>query len=408
MKNKWLIPVILFIVLVLGYVVRGIFQTRISVEMLQTDKIEESSSGQGVLVKSETTNSVPIAGVAEIYVKNGQRVSNGQLLVAIYGGTTDESVRTQLADVNKKINAIKESHSGDAVFVSDATKIESEISENVDAVILNVAEHDMESMSEYKHRISTLADQKAVAKGDKQGFSDSLTQLQAEKSALEAKLGKIETVAKATSPGIFIEGNDGFENTLVPNEITSLTPTAVNDVILRDKNNEIPENDGSNCIYKIVDNYKYYVAINLEESFCKDMQVGDSIIVRFSDFSNGECPAKVVYISDETEKDKKTVVAQCDTYVQGLMSKRVVNVDFVKKSVTGYKVKVEHLHTVDNAVGLFIKRGAVMKFIPVSVIYSTEDEAIVSAASSEKPIKSYDEVVTSAPEYYDGRVIVSQ
>ena len=58
--------------------------------------------------------------------------------------------------------------------------------------------------------------------------------------------------------------------------------------------------------------------------------------------------------------------------------------------------------------GLFIKRGAVMKFIPVNIVYSTEEEAVVSAASSEKPIKSYDEVVTSAPEYYDGRVIVSQ
>lgn len=62
----------------------------------------------------------------------------------------------------------------------------------------------------------------------------------------------------------------------------------------------------------------------------------------------------------------------------------------------------------DNAVGLFIKRGAVMRFIPVDIIYSTDEEAIVSASDSEKPIKSYDEVITSAPEYYDRRVIVSQ
>lgn len=408
MKNKWVIPVVLFAVLVVCYVVRGFFQTRITVEMLQTDKIEESSSGLGVLVKSESVNSVSIGGAAEVSVRNGQRVSNGQLIATVYGGTTDESVKTQLADVNKKINAIKDSNAGDSVFINDATKIESEIADTVDQVIVKVTEHDLESISEYKYRISTLADQKAVAKGEKKGFSDDLVQLQAEKSVLESQLGKIENVVVASSPGIFIEGSDGFEETLTPDAISTLTPNTVKEVINRDKNGEITRQDGSNYTYKIVNNYSYYIAVNVADSLAGDIQVGDSVKVRFSDFSASDCPATVRHVSDKNEKNERTVVAECSTYVDGLLAKRVVNVDFVKKSVTGYKVKVEYLHTVDNAVGLFIKRGAVMKFIPVNIVYSTEEEAVVSAASSEKPIKSYDEVVTSAPEYYDGRVIVSQ
>ena len=236
MKNKWIIPVVLFAVLVVCYVVRGFFQTRITVEMLQTDKIEESSSGLGVLVKSESVNSVSIGGAAEVSVRNGQRVSNGQLIATVYGGTTDESVKTQLADVNKKINAIKDSNAGDSVFINDATKIESEIADTVDQVIVKVTEHDLESISEYKYRISTLADQKAVAKGEKKGFSNDLVQLQAEKSVLESQLGKIENVVVASSPGIFIEGSDGFEETLTPDAISTLTPNTVKEVINRDKN----------------------------------------------------------------------------------------------------------------------------------------------------------------------------
>ena len=190
--------------------------------------------------------------------------------------------------------------------------------------------------------------------------------------------------------------------------VTTLTPNTVDEVINKDKNREIAVQDGSTYTYKIVDNYAYYVAINIDDALSSQVNAGDSVTVRFSDFTADDCPAEVVYVSDKNEKNLRTVVVKCSMYVEGLLSKRVVNVDFVKKSVSGYKVQIEYLHTVDNAVGLFIKRGAVMKFIPVDIVYSTEDEAIVEAADSTQPIKPYDEVVTSAPEFYDGKVIVSQ
>ena len=408
MKYKWIIPVVLFAVLVVGYVARSFFQTRITLEMLQKDKIEESSSGLGVLIKTESVNSVSVSGAAEVAVQNGQRVANGELLATVYSGTSEEGVMTQLAEVNKRINAMKDSNAGDSVFINDATKIESEIEEIVGDVIQQASRQDMEMISEYKYRISTLSDQKAVAQGEKTDFSNNLTELQSEKSVLESKLGKIESVVVAQTPGIFIEGSDGFESSLTPDMVTTLTPNTVDEVINKDKNREIAVQDGSTYTYKIVDNYAYYVAINIDDALSSQVKAGDSVTVRFSDITADDCPAEVVYVSDKNEKNLRTVVVKCSMYVEGLLSKRVVNVDFVKKSVSGYKVQIEYLHTVDNAVGLFIKRGAVMKFIPVDIVYSTEDEAIVEAADSTQPIKPYDEVVTSAPEFYDGKVIVSQ
>ena len=83
--------------------------------------------------------------------------------------------------------------------------------------------------------------------------------------------------------------------------------------------------------------------MNVADSLAGDIQVGDSVKVRFSDFSASDCPATVRHVSDKNEKNERTVVAECSTYVDGLLAKRVVNVDFVKKSVTGYKVKVDIL-----------------------------------------------------------------
>ena len=411
MKNKWLIPVLVFVILVITYIVRGFLQTRITVEMLKEDKIEESVKTSGVLIKDESIHSFSLSGIAEILPKNGDRVANGELIATVYSGTEEgvsEDVKTRLADINKRIEAINSSHSGDAVFMSDATKIESEIADCVNKIIADVSERNTQLISEYKYRLSTLADQKAVAKGEKEGFADELVRLRAEKSVLEAQLGKLENAVMASMPGIFVEGNDGFEEKLNMASVEKLTPGDINEVINREKNGEVTTADEGTFVYKIVDNYSYCVAVNVDDSMTEDLEVGDSVKIRFSDFTKNDCQAFIKYISDKDEKGKRCVVCACNTYVGGLLEKRVVNVDFVKKSMSGYKVKIENLHTVDNSVGIFVKRGAVMRFIPVNIVYNNEDEAIVSAAETNRPIRSYDELVTAAPSYADGKAIVFQ
>ncbi len=187
-----------------------------------------------------------------------------------------------------------------------------------------------------------------------------------------------------------------------------LTPEIIRSTINEVKNGDVITDDEKSYTYKIVDNYSYMVAVNLKKDFIGEMKTGDNVIIRFTDFSSGETQATVTHISEADNKDEVTVTVKCDTYVAGLMGKRVVNIDFIKKSVSGYKVAIENIHTEEESVGLYIKRGAVMRFIPINIIYSTEEEAIVSSADSNQPIKTYDEVVTSAPEFRDGRVIVSQ
>lgn len=408
MKNKWMIPVVLFVVLVIAYMIRGFIGTRVIVEMLQTDKIEEAATCSGVLIRNEKVNAVSVDGIAEILAKNGQRVSKGELLAIFYSGTKDtvgEDIISELADINKRIEAIKAGHSGDAIFINDVAKIESEIANDVDKIISLVSGRNTEEISKYKYHISTLADQKAVAKGEKEGFANELARLQAEKSTLESKLGSLQKVIQSDMPGIFIEGRDGFEDTLTVASIETLTPDVIKETVSHEKNDKVETIEEGTYIYKIADNYSYYIAVNIDESLAKDLNTGNSVSLRFTDFATGNCPAHIKYISEKDKDGTVTVVSECNTHVEGLLEKRVVNVDFVKKSVSGYKVSIDNLHTVDNAVGLFIKRGAVMKFIPVTIIYSTEEEAIVTYASSEKPLKAYDEVVTSAPEFADGKVI---
>lgn len=408
MKDKWYIPVLLFVILVVSYIIRGFFVTRIELEMLQTDRIEEYTQTVGVLIKDEHPGSVPVTGITEVLVQDGERVANGEVIATVYESAADEGTKNKLADINKKISAMEGSRMGEAVFINDATKIESEIASCVDEVIAKASSGDFEGLSQYKYKLSIMADQKVVAKGEKEGFANDLVGLRAEKSMLESKLGRIDKAVMAERPGIFIEGHDGFEKELTMESALSLTPDRVDEIIKKEKKDDVAVTDGSVYRYKIVQNYGYCVAMNIAPEYLENLEVGDGVEIRFSDFSSESVPATIKRISEPDKKGRHAVVVEISHHIERLLERRVVNVDFVRKSVEGYKVSIEHLHTVDNAVGLYVKRGAVMKFIPVNVIYSTETEAIVASAGNESPIKAYDEVVTKAPVYENGRVIVSQ
>lgn len=408
MKNKWIIPVVLFVILITAYAVRGMFQARIELEVLQKGRIEEMETTKAVLIKDEIVKSLELSGSAEIYADDNERVAKNQILAILHANSEDEALIKEFAQINKKISAIRASDADSSIFISDTMQMESEISSYVDDLIGFCADNDFSKISEYKYKISMITAQKAIVRGETVTTpAEEVLTLQARKNQIEAQLGNSSNIVTADMAGIFIEGKDGFEETVNTDSIDALTPDVIKNVIANNKNGNLI-NEGNIYTYKIVDNFKYSVAVNVGETVTDGLDVGDSVNIRFLDFSNGDVRATVTYISEPDENGIRTVVAETDKYVKNLMSQRVVNVDFVKKSVSGYKVNVEHIHTVDNTIGLFIKRGAVMRFLPINIEYSNEEEAIVTSANDNMPIRSYDEIVKSAPEFSDGKVIVSQ
>jgi len=335
-------------------------------------------------------------------------VANKEIIALLQAGTEDEALVKELAQINKKVNAINKSNANGASYLFDAVQLESELSAYVDMIIEASKDNDYASLSEYKYKIQTVTAQKAISRGETVTTpAEEAIELQLRKNEIENLLGQNAKVVTAEMSGIFVEGKDGYEDKLTPETITDMVPATVKNVIKENSNGNMVNNENE-YVYKIVDNFSYHVAVNLEEDMTDNLKVGDSVIVRFSNFSNDDIKATVRFISEPDSKNVRCVVVECNKYIQKLLYQRVVNVDFVKKSIDGYKVKVEHIHTVDNTVGLFVKRGAVMKFLPIDIKYSNEEYAIVTSANASMPIKAYDEVVIAAPEFRDGRVIVSQ
>ena len=81
-------------------------------------------------------------------------------------------------------------------------------------------------------------------------------------------------------------------------------------------------------------------------------------------------------------------------------------VTVVNKVYSGLKLSKKDLRVVDGVTGVYTVSGMRLKFVPVNVLYSTEDFIICEQQVSEKTVlRLYDEVVTKGKGLYDGKVI---
>lgn len=405
MRNKWYIPVMIFAALVFMYFVRGIIDDRAKYEVLRTGTMEDMIASKGVLIKYETLYETGADGTVEAKIASGAKVSKGELLANIYNGQVDTEVMAKLDRVNKKIETVRASREEGASFSSDITKLDSEISSKVNEIIANGQKRNMSRVSELKTALATLSERRAEVNGQKSAASGTLRTLEETKENLMAQIGVAHKELRSKSAGVFISHSDGLESLITPYNMDALTPSKVNELEETDRNNRASSQKNDKVFAcKIVDNFRYFIAINVPAERVINLKSGKMVSLRFGELSTDIIDAKV-YSTSAEENGVVTVICECNKFLNDLLEKRVVSVDFILNRYNGYRVSVPAIHTQDGVVGVFVKRDSAMRFIPVNILYNTQDVAIVSSADSEKPLKLYDEVIVEALKYQEGAYI---
>ena len=101
----------------------------------------------------------------------------------------------------------------------------------------------------------------------------------------------------------------------------------------------------------------------------------------------------------------QTVIVECTRHIDSLLRRRFVNLEFVKHRYSGYRLSVKSLRTKDDVTGVYVRRDDMMKFVPVNILYNTQDIAIVDSADTMNPLRLYDEVIVKADSYEEGKLL---
>ena len=368
---------------------------RDTTELARYGSIRDVISCEGCLIKNETLVSAPADGVLQPYIPECKRTGKDMTVAAILSGGADEASRKQLTVIKSRIISLEDAMKNKG-FDDDAISIDGAINDNIKQIIKNASAGKMTRVEDYKNRIILLSDKKNASGGR---GDEILAKLREEQKTLESKLGNLINEISAPCSGVFSARLDGLEETLTPGNIETLTvsdldrykkvKTLIQSKVLRGEN-----------VFKIIDNFNWYLAVALSLEQTDGMQVGDRVKISFRDADGETADAAVSSIGDE-ENGKRVVTFELNRDIQDILGKRRVSIDIIRRTYDGFKLPTAALAYENGTTGVYVLNGTSKVFKPCDVVFHNEEYMIIKEDNAkEDALLLYDNVIISGGQSY--------
>lgn len=385
------------------------FGNRIETMIVRRGTEEEHITAEGYIFREQTVISAPENGYLRCEADEEQRVKIGETVAYVYQKEIDPSVSSELEAIEKKIAKLSSQTAQEDIYSSDATKIEQSIARNMRRVPALGFENRPEEIAEIRDEVERLIKGRKVVKGEtvEDDSDNELESLKARKTELESDHGIDRTAVAAPTAGAFTTSVDGLEEALVLEKLEGITPAYFKELNkMKPKTSATDKVSSGNPVGKIVNNYKWYVAIPVPESLAEDIDEGDAVELRFPDIDIRTISGTVTYVSGE-EGGKVAVVIKSNKYVDMIYSSSKVKVELITHHYEGLKIPSESVRIVDQKTGVYVVRNDKARFFPVNILYNSKKWVIISESLPEggTTIKLYDELIVDGKNLYDSKVV---
>ncbi len=358
------------------------------------------------IIRDETILSTASSGVIVPLADNAERVSKGSMIAASFPSEAAAENYVKSQSLEKKLDAYKKIDSQLRLANIDLGKLTNEIDDDFESLLDAAYNNDFGSLSDDKLSFSEKLSRKQISLGTTVDCSECIAELQNEISSLN-EAGKPSEIITAEESGYYVSKLDGFENVLTSKDIDSLTEEILEKAFSAQKS-ETP----ASSIGKIIDGYNWYVATVIESSEMGNFSKGKTVSLLFDE--SGKNPVKTyVHSIKSIDSEKSLVVFRCNLMNEQLTSLRKVEGKIVIDEFKGLKVSRDAVRLDDKGnSGVYVRRGNVVHFRSLNIIYS-EDSFVIASKPSENSgiklshthLKLYDEVIISGKELTDGMVI---
>ncbi len=259
-------------------------------------------------------------------IKNeGEKTAKGESIYRYYS-KNEEELKQKISELDLQIQEALKGQKDTSS--SDVKLLENQLDEKIE--MLNKIT-DMSKMEEYRKQINEIITKKAKLSGETSAAGAYLKQLYTQRTNLENQLNSGAEYIKAPVSGIVSYKVDGLEETLTPNNFSTLNKEFLEKLNLK-TGQLIATSDECG---KIIDSSKCYIATitNSEES--KKAKIDDKVQIRLA--NNKIIDAKISYISQENE-DEMLVILEVDKQISELANYRKISFDLIWWSSSGLKV----------------------------------------------------------------------
>ena len=255
----------------------------------------------------------------------GEKTAKGESIYRYYS-KNESDLTKQIAELDTKIQEALEGQTN--LYTSDIKLIENQLDEKIEQ--LN-GTTDISKLTEYKKEINKLITRKANIVGEKSPSGSYLKKLCTQRTELEKQLNSGAEYITAPESGIVSYKVDGLEETLTPNNFSTLSKEFLEKLNLK-TGQLIATNDECG---KVINNFKCYIATISDSEQAKNAKVGDNVQVMLS--NNKTIDATIQYISQEND-DETLLVLEIDKQIEEFTNYRKISFNLIWWSYSGLKV----------------------------------------------------------------------
>ena len=307
----------------------------------------------------------------EQIVSEGEKTAKGESIFRYYSNN-EENLKQQIAELDTQIQEALEGQTD--LFSSDAKMLENQLDEKIEALSKMT---DVSKIDEYQKQISDLITKKSKIYGESSTAGSYLKELYNKRISLENQLNSGAEYITAPSSGIVSYKVDGLEETLTPNNFSTLNKEFLQSLNLKTGQLIATSTESG----KIIDSDNCYIATISKSEEAKNAQINDEVSVRLA--NNKTINANICYISQENDEEV-LIILEIDKQISELANYRKISFELIWWSATGLKVPNQAIVEKDGLNYVVRNKAGYLSKILVKVKKSNENYSIVSNYSNEE------------------------
>ena len=383
-------------------------------------QVETATDLTGYVVREEAVLPDDGGGQRQLQRTEGERVSAGGLVALVYADQASVERQEEIRSLETQIEQLQYAREA-ALGAEVSQRLDVQILQNMVDYRAAVTADRLDRAEDWGAELRSLVLKRDYNASDTTDVSARIAELQAQVDSLRAQAGA--SVRRVTAPqaGLYSAVVDGYEAVLTPESLETLMPGKLD----RLEPDEAARSASS--VGKLVLGDTWYYAANLDEGEAALLQDSTGLKLRFAKGVSQDLDVELVFVS-EPEGGRVTAVFRGDTYLSELTLLRQQSAKVIRRTTEGIRVPIESVRLREETVagedgtettvsqtGVYCVVGMEARFKPVDVLYSGEEFALVrstldraedvTAAQEQIRIRPGDQVIVTAYDLYDGKVL---
>lgn len=375
-------------------------------QIVYEQTVLETVDADMFIIRNETLLSSSSSGVTVPLAENAERVSKGSSIAAFFPSEASAENYVKSLALQSKLETYQKIAGQLRLADVDMEKLTAEIDSDFKAITDSAYLNDYSSLEEDKLAFSEKLSRKQISLGRDVDCSAKIAEIQNQISALSSSSVPTEIIT-AESSGYYVSKADGYENILTVDDIDALTEEQLEKAMKAEK-----AEVSAASIGKVIDGYNWYIATVTDTAKATEFSKEKTVSLIFGD-TDEEKVSAYIHSVKAIDGNRSLVVFRCNLMNDKLASLRKVHGKIVVNEYTGLKVNRDAVRLDENGKsGVYVRRGNIVNFRSVNIIYSEDSFIIASKPESgdgtnlDYPhLKLYDEVIISGKELKDGMVI---